>query len=77
MGSTSSTAHRRQFCRALHSFSKYSFTLSKLRFREFRAPKTIACSTTSEVRLADGVGCVNILLVIRCLLPHATRAHEK
>ena len=33
---------------ALHSFSKCSFTLSKLRFFELRAPKISACYTTSN-----------------------------
>ena len=34
---------------ALHSFSKCSFTLSKLRFFELRAPKISACYTTSRL----------------------------
>ena len=33
---------------ALHLFSKCSFTLSKLRFFELRAPKISACYTTSN-----------------------------
>ena len=34
---------------ALHSFSKCSFTLSKLRFFELRAPKISSCYTTSRL----------------------------
>ena len=33
----------------LHSFSKCSFTLSKLRFFELRAPKISSCYTTSRL----------------------------
>ena len=34
---------------ALHLFSKCSFTLSKLRFFELRAPKISSCYTTSRL----------------------------